>query len=78
MATQDTLINNLIFNKISSSKYKELKKDGLLKDDEFYITPDVIDSEPISGSENTISSGAVFTALESKSDKETSFGFTNP
>ena len=73
MATQDTLINNLIFNKVSSSKYKELKKDGLLKDDEFYITPDVIDSEPISGSENTISSGAVFTALETKSDKETTY-----
>lgn len=63
MATTDIALNQIVFNKVSAEKYKELEVAGELNASEFYITPDEIDTKPIEGSENPITSGAVYTAL---------------
>lgn len=52
MAITNTDIPQLVFNKMSSAKYNELKEAGQLVDNEFYITPDITNIPDIDESTN--------------------------
>ena len=52
MAITSTDIPQLVFNKMSSAKYNELKEAGQLVDNEFYITPDITNIPDIDESTN--------------------------
>lgn len=52
MATTSTDIPQLVFNKMSTAKYNELKEAGQLVDNEFYITPDITNIPDINESTN--------------------------
>ena len=66
MPTTDTQVNNLIINKLTKQQYESIQNPS---DTELYLVPDEIDNTPTSGSDNTVTSGGVYTALQDKADK---------
>ena len=68
MAT-DTQVTNLIINKLSKSQYDNLETKS---DTELYLVPDVQDAMPTQNSTNNVSSGGVYTAIQSRQQAITS------
>ena len=66
MATTDTSVSELIINKLTKTQYDNIQNPS---DTELYIVPDEVDSAPTSGSDNYVTSGGVYTALQDKADK---------
>lgn len=66
MATTDTSVNQLIINKLSKSQYENIQNPS---DTELYLVPDVNDPAPTSGSDNYLTSGVIYDALQDKADK---------
>lgn len=62
MAT-DTTVSSLIINKMTKAQYDAIQNPS---ETELYLVEESIDSVPTSGSNNAVSSGGVYTALESK------------
>jgi len=56
MAT-DTIVNNLVINKLTKAQYDAIDNPS---DTELYLVPDEVDSTPVSGSSNCITSGGVY------------------
>ena len=67
MPTTDTIVNNLIINKLTKAQYDQIENPS---ENELYLVPDEIDNTPTSGSENYITSGGVYTALQNKVSKD--------
>ena len=65
-STIDTTVNNLIINKLTKVQYENIQNPS---DTELYLVPDEIDTSPTSGSDNYVTSGGVYTALQNKTDK---------
>lgn len=61
----DTSVNNLVINKLTKAQYNGI---ATKSETELYLVPDEIDTVPTSGSSNPITSGSVYTALQSKQD----------
>ena len=57
----DTIINNLIINKLTKAQYEAIQNPS---DAELYLVPDVIDTAPTSGSDNMVTSGGVYDAID--------------
>ena len=57
----DTNVNNLVINVLSQSQY-----DGITTPSgtELYLVPEVIDTTPTAGSSNPVTSGGVYTSLQ--------------
>ena len=66
MATTDTPVSELIINKLTQAQYDAILQPS---DTELYLVPDEVDSAPTSGSDNYVTSGGVYTALQDKTDK---------
>ena len=60
-----TTVNNLKINKLTKAQYDDIQSPS---ETELYLVEESIDTTPTNGSDNPISSGAVFTALEGKED----------
>ena len=58
----DTNLKQIVFNKLSTAKYEELKAAGQLNANEFYITPD-----------ESVTQDELTTELAKKADKETTY-----
>lgn len=56
----DSTVNNLIINKLTKAQYGTIQNPS---ETELYLVPDVIDSAPTSGSNNMVTSGGVYTAI---------------
>lgn len=56
----DTTVNNLVINKLTKAQYDAIQNPS---DTEIYLVPDVIDTAPTSGSDNLVTSGGVYTAI---------------
>ena len=61
----DTTVNNLVINKLTKAQYDAIQNPS---ETELYLVPDQIDSIPINGSINPITSGGVYTALSNKAN----------
>ncbi len=57
----DTTINNLVINKLTKAQYDAIQNPS---DTEIYLVPDVIDTTPTSGSDNLVTSGGVYDAID--------------
>ena len=57
----DTTINNLVINKLTKAQYDAIQNPS---DTEIYLVPDVIDSTPTSRSDNLVTSGGVYDAID--------------
>lgn len=68
MAYTDSIVNNLVINKMTQAQYDALSPKS---DTELYLVPDNYDTVPTNNSSNPITSGGVFTALGAKEDKFT-------
>ena len=60
-----TTVNNLKINKLTKAQYDDIQNPS---ETELYLVEEEIDTVPTSGSDNPISSGAVYNALEGKED----------
>ena len=69
----DTIVNNLIINKLTKAQYDALTEKS---DTELYLIPDIVDSTPTQNSENYVTSGGVYTALAAKANTS-EMKFTN-
>ena len=69
----DTIVNNLIINKLTKAQYDALPEKS---DTELYLIPDIVDSAPTQNSENYVTSGGVYTALAAKANTS-EMKFTN-
>lgn len=65
MAYTDTIVNNLVINKMTQAQYNALSQKS---DTELYLVPDNYDTVPTNNSDNPITSGGVYTALGEKQD----------
>ena len=61
----DTTVNNLVINKMTQAQYDALSQK---LDTELYLVPDNYDTVPTNNSDNPITSGGVYIALEAKQD----------
>ncbi len=61
----DTNVNQLVINKMTKAQYESITP----SDTELYLIPDEVDTTPTSNSDNPITSGGVYTALQNKADK---------
>lgn len=73
MAT-DTSVSNLVINKMTKAQYDSLVNPSAT---ELYLVPDEIDTTPISGSDNPISSGAVYNSLQNLAAVATSGSYND-
>ena len=62
----DTNINSLVINKLTKAQYVEIQNPS---ETELYLVEESVDTTPTSGSNNPISSGGVYTALQNKATK---------
>ena len=60
-----TTVNNLKINKLTKAQYDDIQNPS---ETELYLVEESIDTAPTSGSDNPVSSGGVYTALEGKAD----------
>lgn len=58
-------LENLVINVLSNEQYASADKQV----NQFYLTPEVIDNTPTENSQNTVTSGGVYSALSNKVDK---------
>ena len=61
----DTNVNNLVINKLTKAQYDAIQSPS---ETELYLVEESIDTTPTSGSENAITSGGVYSALQGKAD----------
>lgn len=61
----DTNINNLVINKLTKAQYDAIQSPS---ETELYLVEEDIDNTPTSGSENPVTSGGVYTALQGKAN----------
>lgn len=66
----DTNVNQLVINKMTKAQYESITP----SETELYLVPDEIDSTPTSGSDNPVTSGGVYTALQDKLDVPSTAG----
>lgn len=62
----DTNINSLVINKLTKAQYDTIQNPS---ETELYLVEESVDTTPTSGSNNLISSGGVYTALQGKATK---------
>ena len=60
-----TTVNNLKINKLTKAQYDDIQSPS---ETELYLVEESIDTTPTSGSENPVSSGGVYSALQGKAD----------
>ena len=60
-----TTVNNLKINKLTKAQYDAIQNPS---ETELYLVEESIDTTPTSGSENPVTSGGVYTALQGKAD----------
>ncbi len=61
MPTTDTHVDNLVINVLTEQQYSQIQNPS---QEELYLVPDVVDTVPTENSQNTITSGAVYDALQ--------------
>ena len=61
----DTSVNSLVINKLTKAQYDAIQSPS---ETELYLVEESIDTTPTSGSENLVTSGGVYTALQGKAD----------
>ncbi len=61
----DTNVNSLVINKLTKAQYDAIQSPS---ETELYLVEENIDTTPTSGSENPVTSGGVYTALQGKAD----------
>ena len=61
-----TNVNGLKINKLTKVQYDDIQNPS---ETELYLVEESIDTAPTSGSDNPVSSGGVYTALQNKEDK---------
>ena len=61
----DTNVNSLVINKLTKAQYDAIQSPS---ETELYLVEESIDTAPTSGSENPVSSGGVYSALQGKAD----------
>lgn len=57
-------LENLVINVLSNEQYENADKQA----NQFYLTPEIIDNTPTENSQNTVTSGGVYTALSGKAN----------
>jgi hypothetical protein len=60
-----TTVNNLKINKLTKAQYDTIQSPS---ETELYLVEESIDTTPTSGSENPVTSGGVYSALQGKAD----------
>ena len=60
-----TTVNSLKINKLTKAQYDDIQNPS---ETELYLVEESIDTTPTSGSENPVSSGGVYSALQGKAD----------
>lgn len=77
MATSKN-IQSLVLNQVESKEvFHYMKSKGLLNEDEFYFTPDEIDSSLNGSSENPVQNKVIYEALANKIDKNSDLNATH-
>lgn len=61
----DTNVNSLVINKLTKAQYDAIQSPS---ETELYLVEEDIDTTPTSGSENPVTSGGVYSALQGKAD----------
>ena len=61
----NTNVNSLVINKLTKAQYDAIQSPS---ETELYLVEEEIDSTPTSGSENPVTSGGVYSALQGKAD----------
>ena len=61
----DTNVNSLVINKLTKAQYDAIQSPS---ETELYLVEESIDTTPTSGSENPVTSGGVYSALQGKAD----------
>lgn len=61
----DTNVDSLVINKLTKAQYDDIQSPS---ETELYLVEESIDTTPTNGSDNPVSSGGVYTALQGKAD----------
>ena len=61
----DTNVNSLVINKLTKAQYDAIQNPS---ETELYLVEESIDTTPTSGSDNLVTSGGVYSALQGKAD----------
>lgn len=61
----DTNVNSLVINKLTKAQYDAIQSPS---ETELYLVEEDIDTTPTSGSDNPVTSGGVYSALQGKAD----------
>lgn len=62
----DTNVNGLVINKLTKAQYDAIQNPS---ETELYLVEESIDTTPTSGSDNLVTSGGVYSALQDKENK---------